>query len=102
MGAPQAHGIPSPLLLAAELKRSNLKKVHTTFHPTAFVNQQPAWGESASRAFLSPSSLRRAASKRGTKLLSTRNPASHFVATNEAGFGLSLVGPSALESGGEW
>ena len=43
MGAPQAHGIPSPLLLAAELKRSNLKKVHTTFRPTAcFVNQPPS------------------------------------------------------------
>ena len=98
MGAPQAHGIPPQVLAAVEKKQFE----ESSHYIPSDCLCEPATSpgrESKQSLFVSK---QLEASKRGTKLLSTQNPPSHFVGTNEGGFGVSLVGPSALESEGEW
>ena len=100
MGAPQAHGI-SPLVAAAEKKQF---KESSHYIPSDCLCEAFCPGREREQAGVFVSNQLEATSEqtRDKTSVNSKSVPSHFVvAANEVGLSV-VVGPSALESGGEW
>ena len=101
MGAPQAHGI-SPLVAAAEKKQF---KESSHYIPSDCLCEAFCPGREREQAGVFVSNQLEATSEqtRDKTSVNSKSMPSHFVVVaNEAGLSVVVVGPSALESGGEW
>ena len=104
MGAPQAHGIPPRLLLlaAAEKKQFEESSHYIPSDCLCVVSSLPGERESKQRPFCLRAAGGKQRANEGQNFCQLEIRQVISSPQTKVGLGLSLVGPSALESEGEW